>query len=126
MLMNKRVWVTRPKRSLGHDMKDHATDIQFLKEQEFCLFSVASRLFLGSLQWVPRGIFPKDNIPGHKAEHTLLSGAEVKNGRSYTSNFPWDFMAYTGTASVEVCSGIMENFGISVTYVSAFNDVSDF
>ena len=110
MLLNKRKCVTRPERSLGRDMKDHAAEIPFLKEREIGLFSVASRRFIGSLQWVPGGIVPRDKRPGYKADHTLLPGAEDKNGWSYTSTFPWDFMAYTGTASFEVCSGIMENF----------------
>jgi hypothetical protein len=33
-------------------------------------------------------------------------------------------MAYTETASLDVYSGIMENFGISVASLSASNDVS--
>jgi len=94
-----------------------------MKQQEICLFSVACRRFLGSLQWVPLGIVPRDKRPGHKADHTLLSSAEVKNGWSYTSTFPWDFMSCTGTASFEIRSGIMENLGISVMSLSAFNDV---
>jgi len=42
-----------------------------------------------SVQTIPRiiaasysGIFPRDKHQGHKADHTLLSSAEVKNGWS--------------------------------------------
>jgi hypothetical protein len=98
MLLNNRKWVTRPERSLGHDMKDHQIEIQFLKQQEICLFSVASRRFLGSLQ-PPIQVSSLEK--GARDIKLTIHLCLVPRLRMDGAKPPlWDFMAYTGTASL--------------------------
>jgi hypothetical protein len=55
------------------------------------LFATASRLALRFTQtpnqWVP-GFLPRRKAPGHEADHSPPSSAEVKNTWSYTSTHP--------------------------------------
>jgi hypothetical protein len=50
--------------------------------QEIFLYSTASRSALGQsqpIQWVPGALSPGAKLPGHDADHSHLSSAEVKN-----------------------------------------------
>jgi hypothetical protein len=61
------------------------------------LFFGASRPALGStqppIQWVPRALSPGVKRPGHEAEHSPPTSAEVKKTWIYTSTPPYAFMA---------------------------------
>jgi hypothetical protein len=54
------------------------------EEQEFFLFSIASRPALGPtqppIQWVLEALSPEVKRPGHEADYLPPSSAEVKNG----------------------------------------------
>jgi hypothetical protein len=48
------------------------------------IFSITGQKVLGSTQWVP-GLFPCDNRRQRGVDYLLPSGAEFKNGYSYSS-----------------------------------------
>jgi hypothetical protein len=62
------------------------------------LFTTASRTALGHtqplIQWVPGSLSLGVEWPGHEADHSPPSGAEVKNIWSYTSMPEYFFMAW--------------------------------
>jgi hypothetical protein len=62
------------------------------------LFTTASRTALGPTQlpikWVPGALSLGINRPGHEANHSLPSSAEVKNSWSYTSTPQYVFIAW--------------------------------
>jgi hypothetical protein len=60
------------------------------------LYFTMCRLALGPtqspIQWVPAALSPGVNQPGHKADHSLPSSAEIKNVWTCTSIPPYVFM----------------------------------
>jgi hypothetical protein len=61
------------------------------------LFSMSSRPALGPtqppIQWVPWTLSPGVKRPGHEADHSPPTSAEVKKMWIYTSTPPYAFMA---------------------------------
>jgi hypothetical protein len=62
-----------------------ATGVQFLAGTGIFLFVTASRPVTGPMQWVLGSFSLWVKQPGHGADHSSLSSAEVKNVFSYTS-----------------------------------------
>jgi hypothetical protein len=63
--------------------------------QEFSLLQIFQTGFgvhQPPIQWVPETLSPVVMRPGHEAEHSPLSSAEVKKMWIYTSTFPYAFM----------------------------------
>jgi hypothetical protein len=60
------------------------------------LFSTSSRLALRPvqhIQWVPGALSPDIKLPGHEAEHSSPTSAEVKEMWIYTATPLYTFMA---------------------------------
>jgi hypothetical protein len=68
------------------------TRVQLLVRAGIFLFATMSRLTLGPthppIQWLLGAFFPRVKQPGHKADHSPLSGIRVANAWSYTSTPP--------------------------------------
>jgi hypothetical protein len=73
------------------------------REQEIFLFAAASRLAVGPtqppVQWVVGAIFPGVKGPGHEADHSLASNAEVKKKWNYTSTTSYIFMVWLSVST---------------------------
>jgi hypothetical protein len=82
----------------GYGMDDGGFRVRFPAVIENFLFTTASRKALGltkpPIQWVPRTLSLGVKRPGHEADHSPPSSAEVKNACSYTSTHQYIFMAW--------------------------------
>jgi hypothetical protein len=83
-------------KSLGYELDDRGTGFRFPTGAQTCFHSVHT----GSEDYVPS--YPTDTgesscgvkLPGHEAENSPASIAEVKNGRNYISSPLHIFMAW--------------------------------
>jgi hypothetical protein len=82
-------------------MLGYKVDDQWFKSQQglgIFLFTTTSRLALGPtqppIQWVPEALSLGVKQPGHEADHSFPSSAEVKNVWSYTSTPQYAFKAW--------------------------------
>jgi hypothetical protein len=78
--------------ALGYRLDDWGSRVRFPAGAGIFLFTTASRMALGStqppIQWVPGALSLEVKRPGHEADHSPPSSAEVKNAWSYISTPP--------------------------------------
>jgi hypothetical protein len=103
----------------GYGMKSRGSNHGRCK---FFLFFTKSRLWLGPnqppTQCVTRGLSPEVKRPGHEADHSLSSGAEVKNGGAITPSPP---ISIHGIVFSSISTAITLLFLPPSTYSPQFN-----
>jgi hypothetical protein len=80
----------------GYELDSRGFRIQILVGARFFILSMSFRLVLGTpqplIQWVLGAVSLGVKWPGHEADRSSLTSAEVENTRIYTSTFPYIFM----------------------------------
>jgi hypothetical protein len=70
------------------------SSLSLVRIRRFFISRLALESTQPSIQWEPWAIFPGVKRQGCEADHSPPSSAEVRNGESYTSTSPYDYMVW--------------------------------